>query len=242
MIACSSTGPPSKRTGCPETNGRQGGSRSSTSSSEGRLSTSPSDPSSPCSSTRTTVRSKFGSTRGGAASRSLPFRTNEPTQTSCPLACRPTHRLGHHHLWTHTHTTKCMIMLDGHCGHRRGVGLHGAELLRLIAHHPDLELVYASETTQAGEPVSSLYPNLTVAYPGAVFQPYDPDEVAGLDLVFLGLPHEPRWRSPPRCICEWAAWSTSSAAFRPQGRRAVPDVVRLRARPARAQPTRSTGS
>jgi N-acetyl-gamma-glutamyl-phosphate reductase len=69
-------------------------------------------------------------------------------------------------------------------------GYTGAELLRLAAQHPDLEIVYASGDSQAGEPVANLYPSLTVAYPGLVFQPYDEAEVTGLDLVFLGLPHE----------------------------------------------------
>ena len=93
-------------------------------------------------------------------------------------------------------------------------GYTGAELLRLIAHHPDLELVYASGDTQAGEPVSSLYPNLTVAYPGAVFQPYDPDEVAGLDLVFLGLPHEASMALAPTLHLRVGCLVDLSAAFR----------------------------
>ncbi len=45
-------------------------------------------------------------------------------------------------------------------------GYTGAELLRLIAHHPELEVVYATGDTQAGELASTLYPNLTVTLPG----------------------------------------------------------------------------
>src|SRR6266540_911373 len=69
-------------------------------------------------------------------------------------------------------------------------GYTGAELLRLLAGHPELDVVYATGDSQAGELAATIYPNLTVAYPGLVFQPFDPVEVAGLDLVFLGLPHE----------------------------------------------------
>jgi N-acetyl-gamma-glutamyl-phosphate reductase len=68
-------------------------------------------------------------------------------------------------------------------------GFTGAELLRLAASHPDLEVVLATGDTQAGTPVAELYPSLAAAYPGLTFTPYDPAATAGLDLVFLGLPH-----------------------------------------------------
>jgi N-acetyl-gamma-glutamyl-phosphate reductase len=68
-------------------------------------------------------------------------------------------------------------------------GFTGAELLRLAAGHPDLEVVLATGDTQAGTAVAQLYPSLAAAYPDLVFTPYDPAACAGLDLVFLGLPH-----------------------------------------------------
>lgn len=68
-------------------------------------------------------------------------------------------------------------------------GYTGAELLRLCAAHPDLEVRLATGDTQAGTPAAELYPSLAAAYPHLVFSAYDPDAVAGLDLVFLGLPH-----------------------------------------------------
>jgi len=70
-------------------------------------------------------------------------------------------------------------------------GFTGAELLRLIAAHPDLEVVLATGDTQAGAAVSDLYPSLASAYPDLVFAPYV-EGVADdhrLDLVFCGLPH-----------------------------------------------------
>lgn len=69
-------------------------------------------------------------------------------------------------------------------------GYTGAELLRLAASHPDYELRYATGDTQAGTRVASLYPSLAVAYPEMVFEAFDPERAIGLDLVFLGLPHE----------------------------------------------------
>jgi len=68
-------------------------------------------------------------------------------------------------------------------------GYTGAELLRLVASHPDLEVVVATGDTQAGTPIADLYPSLAAAYGDRRFDTYDPDAVDGLELVFLGLPH-----------------------------------------------------
>lgn len=69
-------------------------------------------------------------------------------------------------------------------------GYTGAELLRLGASHPDLDIVYATGDTKAGTTAASLYPSLAAGYPDLVFDAFDPARAAGLDLVFLGLPHE----------------------------------------------------
>ncbi|HEX4866633.1 MAG TPA: N-acetyl-gamma-glutamyl-phosphate reductase [Acidimicrobiales bacterium] len=68
-------------------------------------------------------------------------------------------------------------------------GFTGAELLRLCAQHPDLEVRMATGDTQAGVRVAELYPSLAAAHPDLSFTAYDPAVVDGLDLVFLGLPH-----------------------------------------------------
>lgn len=70
-------------------------------------------------------------------------------------------------------------------------GFTGAELLRLIATHPDLEVAVATGDSQAGTAVADLYPSLAAAYPDLVFAPFDPSmaDAEGLDLVFCGLPH-----------------------------------------------------
>jgi N-acetyl-gamma-glutamyl-phosphate reductase len=68
-------------------------------------------------------------------------------------------------------------------------GYTGAELLRLCAGHPDLDVVVATADTQAGTRVADLYPSLAGSYPDLVFASYDRAAVDGLDLVFLGLPH-----------------------------------------------------
>ena len=68
-------------------------------------------------------------------------------------------------------------------------GYTGAELLRLAAGHPELEVVLATGDTQAGTAVADLYPSLRPVYGDLTFARYAPESVDGLDLVFCGLPH-----------------------------------------------------
>lgn len=70
-----------------------------------------------------------------------------------------------------------------------GSGYTGAELLRIIAAHPQLDLVVATGDTQAGSAVAELYPSLAAAFPDVQFVELDPDGLDGLDIVFCGLPH-----------------------------------------------------
>lgn len=70
-----------------------------------------------------------------------------------------------------------------------GSGYTGAELLRLIAAHPELQLAWATGDTQAGVPVADLYPSLAAHYGDLTFSAYDAAAAEGLDLVFLALPH-----------------------------------------------------
>jgi N-acetyl-gamma-glutamyl-phosphate reductase len=79
-------------------------------------------------------------------------------------------------------------------------GFTGAELLRLLASHPDLDVVLATGDTQAGTAAAELYPSLAAAYPELAFTPYDPAACAGLDLVFLGLPHGASQRIVPELL------------------------------------------
>jgi N-acetyl-gamma-glutamyl-phosphate reductase len=68
-------------------------------------------------------------------------------------------------------------------------GYTGAELLRLLASHPELEVVHVTADSNAGARVTDLYPSLVSAYPQLEFAPLDAGELDGLDVAFLGLPH-----------------------------------------------------
>lgn len=76
-------------------------------------------------------------------------------------------------------------------------GYAGAELLRLLAGHPDLDVVTVVAGTHAGDPVAELYPSLVRAFPGVAFESLDPSALAGLDVVFLALPHGESQRLVP---------------------------------------------
>ena len=68
-------------------------------------------------------------------------------------------------------------------------GYTGAELLRLAAGHPELDVVYATADSMAGTRAGDLYPSVAAAYPDLVFELLDPSRVEDLDLLFLALPH-----------------------------------------------------
>lgn len=70
-----------------------------------------------------------------------------------------------------------------------GSGYTGAELLRLLAGHPEAEVVVATADSNAGAAVGELYPSLGAAYPALQFEELDPSLVAGVDVAFLALPH-----------------------------------------------------
>ncbi len=67
-------------------------------------------------------------------------------------------------------------------------GYLGAELLRLLAGHPDLEAAVLQADASAGERVRSLYPGLAQAYGDRVLDPIDLDVLAACDVVFLAVP------------------------------------------------------
>ena len=93
-------------------------------------------------------------------------------------------------------------------------GYTGAELLRIAAGHPDYEVVYATGDSQAGVRAATLYPSLSARYPDLVFEAFDPARAEGLDLVFLGLPHEASMALAPQLVGTVGCVVDLSAAYR----------------------------
>ena len=67
-------------------------------------------------------------------------------------------------------------------------GYAGGELLRLVAGHPDLDVAAVTAQSSAGRPVSEIHPNLRSAAE-LTFADTSAATLAGVDLVFLALPH-----------------------------------------------------
>lgn len=65
-------------------------------------------------------------------------------------------------------------------------GYMGAELLRLLAAHPEIDVEFAQSESAAGTPVGGLYPGLAAAYPDLEYST-TAGEMGALDAVFLAL-------------------------------------------------------
>ncbi len=70
-----------------------------------------------------------------------------------------------------------------------GSGYTGAELLRLLAGHPEIEVTLVTADSNAGATVGALYPSLAAEYAGLTYEQVSPADLAGLDVAFLCLPH-----------------------------------------------------
>lgn len=115
----------------------------------------------------------------------------------------------------------------GHSGSVRvGVlgasGFAGVELLRLLAQHPYMEVVYATGDSQAGMLAASLYPSLASAYPQLVLDEFDVERARGCDVVFLALPHEASLGLVPQLIDHVRLVVDLSAAYRLKDAAAYP--------------------
>ena len=93
-------------------------------------------------------------------------------------------------------------------------GYTGVELLRLCAQHPEFEVMYATGDTQAGTRAASLYPALAGRYPSLIFEEFEIGRAAGLDVVFLGLPHEASMALAPQLVDSVGCVVDLSAAYR----------------------------
>src|SRR4051812_28519853 len=68
-------------------------------------------------------------------------------------------------------------------------GYGGAELLRLLSTHPDIEVAAVAAESNAGASVGDLFPALAAQYGDRVYGATDPALAEGCDVAFLALPH-----------------------------------------------------
>lgn len=94
-----------------------------------------------------------------------------------------------------------------------GTGYAGAELLRLLVRHPDVEIAAVTGRSQAGGPVAGAYPHLR----GVVDLAFTSVEDASLeacDVVFFATPHAAAMYEVPRLIDAGVRVVDLSADFR----------------------------
>jgi N-acetyl-gamma-glutamyl-phosphate reductase len=93
-------------------------------------------------------------------------------------------------------------------------GYAGAELLRLLAGHPDLDVAWAAGDQAAGEPLVSRYPGLRAAYGELAFCTLDEGLEKGADVIFCALPHGRSAEVAARALAAAAVVVDLSADFR----------------------------
>lgn len=68
-------------------------------------------------------------------------------------------------------------------------GYGGSELLRLCASHPQFEIAYVGGESTAGQSLAQRFPALAGHATGALrIQPFEPENLRGIDLLFASLP------------------------------------------------------
>jgi N-acetyl-gamma-glutamyl-phosphate reductase len=93
-------------------------------------------------------------------------------------------------------------------------GYTGAELLRLLAGHPEIDAVHVTADSNAGLAVGELFPSLAPAYGGVRLAKLAASDLAGLDVVFLALPHGESQRVAASVIAQVAHVVDLAADFR----------------------------
>lgn len=94
-----------------------------------------------------------------------------------------------------------------------GTGYTGVELLRLLAQHPNVELKAVTSRTEAGMPVSQMYPNLR----GRVDLPFSEPSLENLgacDVVFFATPNGVAMKQVPELLAQGVKIIDLAADFR----------------------------
>jgi len=98
-----------------------------------------------------------------------------------------------------------------------GSGYGGAELIRRLLLHPEVELVRVASVDFIGEPLSAAHPNLEhiAGVADMKFEGITPAEAAaGMDVVLLGLPHKVSAQKVPEIMATGARIVDLSGDFR----------------------------
>ncbi len=93
-------------------------------------------------------------------------------------------------------------------------GYAGAELVRLVAGHPQMVLVRVTSGKEAGQRLDAVYPGLVGVCDAELVAPDADDLAASCDLVFLAVPHTAALAVVPRLAAAGVAVVDLSADYR----------------------------
>lgn len=94
-------------------------------------------------------------------------------------------------------------------------GYTGAELLRLLAHHPYVDVLYATSRQEKGRLVKKVLPHL-MSYPELCFSDPKLNKLFSSDVVFFATPHGVSMRNIPALLEQGVKVIDLSADFRMQ--------------------------
>ncbi len=94
-----------------------------------------------------------------------------------------------------------------------GTGYTGVELLRLLAAHPQVQLVAITSRSEAGMPVADMFPNLRGHIDLAFSEP-DPAVLGACDLVFFATPNGTAMKMVPELVNKGVRVIDLAADFR----------------------------
>ncbi len=94
-----------------------------------------------------------------------------------------------------------------------GTGYTGAELLRLLAHHPEAEVAMITSRAEEGVAVADMFPSLR-GHLDLKFSAPDVDALAGCDVVFFATPHNVAMQLVPELLARDTRVIDLSADFR----------------------------
>ena len=94
-----------------------------------------------------------------------------------------------------------------------GTGYTGAELLRLLVSHPQVELKYVTSRSESGIKVANLFPNLR-GHTDVCFTEPDADTLSECDIVFFATPNGTAMKMVPELLEKGARVIDLAADFR----------------------------
>ena len=94
-----------------------------------------------------------------------------------------------------------------------GTGYTGAELLRLLSQHPDVEIVAVTSRSKQGVLISEIFPNLR-GHMQHVFTSLDIEHLVNCDVVFFATPHGVAQSLVPEVLAKGIKVIDLSADFR----------------------------